>query len=478
MSGPKGGLVVPGILIAIRAAGAAIDLVAAANAARLRNLETAARQADQRRAESLQRSVGATTVSPEVSKYAPEDAAQLTKQKNQTLDLIATGKRENEKAESLRREAETLRRRARQQRISSNLQQVQGALRMEREAEDKLRKALEHNKRAQNAFDSANAIGNTFIRNSDQSRQIAAEREAATKIAEENQRKAASSHSTINGLTTSINALRHEKFAPGEFQPLATEIKSFQQAFDSKNFALAAKTGESLSVKLRAFEQRVSNLQTAFETAQIAAQNSLTAAKQEIAPLDRAELIRWTGEDDRVNKAYSQLDAAAKMIDAEQFSDAEKRIAASLTELRQIAQMAESNRVASEQRSALTEVIMNALYEQGYDAPTYYYNQQKSDGSDVEFSDLTIFAKAPGERGDMRMNIDLEGKVKLEVEGIAEGEETVCHQLIQDLQKGVGDEIDFQMTDWGRAANVDANAKVAVRQQEKTQEKTRERQHG
>ena len=35
--------------------------------------------------------------------------------------------------------------------------------------------------------------------------------------------------------------------------------------------------------------------------------------------------------------------------------------------------------------------IMNALYEQGYDAPTYYYAQQKGDGSDVEFSDLTIF---------------------------------------------------------------------------------------
>jgi hypothetical protein len=119
---------------------------------------------------------------------------------------------------------------------------------------------------------------------------------------------------------------------------------------------------------------------------------------------------------------------------------------------------------------------MNALYEQGYDAPTYYYTQQKPDGSDVEFSDLTIFAKAPGNRGDMRMNINLEGNVKLEVEGIAEGEETVCHQLIQDLQKGVAGDMDFRMTDWGRAANVDTNAKVAVRQQEKTQEKSRERQ--
>lgn len=478
MSGPKGGLIVPGILIAISAARAAIELAAAANAARLRNLETAARRADQRKAETLQRTVDAATISPEVTKYAPEDAAQLTEQKRQALALITTGKRENERAESLRREAETLRQRAQRQRNSSSLPQVQDALRLERDAENKLREALECNRRAQNAFDSADAVGNSFMRHSDQSRQIAAEREAAAKIEEENQRRAVLAQSEINGLASSIGTLRHEKFAPGEFQPLSTEAESFRRAFASQDFAQAARLGEGLCPRLRVFEQKVSSLQTAFETAQIAAQNSLTAAKQEIDSLDRAELARWTGEDDAVSRAYSRHDAAAKMIDSEQFAEAENEIAASLAELRRIAEKAEKNKIASEQRSALTDVIMNALYEQGYDAPTYYYTQQKQDGSDIEFSDLTIFAKAPGERGDMRMNIDLDGKVKLEVEGIAEGEETVCHRLIQDLQQGVAGEIDFQMTDWGRAANVDTNAKVAVRQQEKTQERTRDRQNG
>ena len=42
----------------------------------------------------------------------------------------------------------------------------------------------------------------------------------------------------------------------------------------------------------------------------------------------------------------------------------------------------------------------------------------------------------------------------------------------------VNEEIDFQMTDWGRAAGVDSAAKVAMREQAKEQEKTRERQHG
>ena len=71
---------------------------------------------------------------------------------------------------------------------------------------------------------------------------------------------------------------------------------------------------------------------------------------------------------------------------------------------------------------------------------------------------------------------DLDGKVRLEVEGIAEGEEAACHQLVTDLQKGVGDEIDFVMTDWGRAAGIDSEAKVAIREQIRTQEKTRDRQ--
>ena len=476
MSGPKDGLIVPGLVLAIRATGALIELAAAANAARLRRLQTAEHQDAKRKTESLRQSIDTTTIPQTVATYAPQDAAHLTEQRKQTLELIATGNRESDLAESLRREAEELRGRSRQLRSNGTLSQVEGALRMEREAENKLQKALEHSGRAKNAFDSAMSTGNRFTQNVDNIQRIAAEREAAAKIAEENQRRAVSSNSEIDGLATSIHSLNHEKFAPGEYRALSTEIETFRRAFTAKNFAEAAKIGETLGPRLRTFQQRASSLQMAFETAQTAAKNALDAAKQEIAPLDKSEMIRWTGEDELVHSAYSRLDAAITMIDAEQFSEAEIAIAASLNDLRRIAKTAEGNQAASGQRAALADVIMNALYEQGYDAPTYYYMRQKSDGSDVEFSDLTIFAKAPGNRGDMRMNIDLAGKVKLEVEGIAEGEETVCHQLVQDLQKGVGDEMDFQITDWGRAANVDPNAKVVVRQQTQTQEKDRERQ--
>ena len=479
MSGPKGGAIVPGITLAIIAARGLIDAIAAANAARQRSIQAAAQQANRKQAESLQRSMDATVIPQSVTKYAPKDAEQLAEQRDKTLDLIATGKRENEKAESLQREAETLRSRAQRQRGSSTLSQVQEALRLEREAADKLQKAAEHSGRAKNAFDSATSIGNRFTQNIGNAQRIAAEREAAAKIAEENQRKASSSNSEIGGLTDTINALNHEKFAPGEFRVLSAEVETFRRAFNSKDFATAAKTGEGLAAWLRTLEQKVSTQQTAFETAQIAAQNSLAAAKEEIAPLDRAELLRWSGEEKLVADAYSQLESAEKMIASEQFAESESAAAASVNTLRRLAKTTEDNKSAAQQRTALADVIMNALYEQGYDAPTYYYTQQKPDGSDVEFSDLTIFAKAPGNRGDMRMNIDLEGKVKLDVEGIMEGEGAVCVKLLQDLQNGVAGEMDFQITDWGHIVKPgDANKEVVVQTQTTTQEQTRERHGG
>ena len=503
MSGPKAADVRPKLRRAVEAVNQLMQ-ESAKNADRLRNLGTADLRNSEKMADTLQRSMNATNIPPAVSQYAPEDAAQLSRQKQEADTLIATGEREAKRADDLRREAESLQSRSRQMMdnvrrttddVSRRLdrstghymhaedrmatqarQDAQTALQIEKQAADKLRDALDHGRRAKNAFDSAIAIGNRFTQNVSNIQRIATERESAAKIAEENQRRASTSNSEIGGLTEAINSLSHAKFAPGEFQTFSSDIESFRRAFSSQNFAEAAKTGEGLAARLRTFEQKVSSLQTAFETAQIAAQNALASASEEIAPLDRNELIRWSGEDAAVAGAYSRLETAAGMLASEQFAEAETAAAASLEELRRIARTAEENKVASEQRYALAEVIMNALYEQGYDSPTYYYMQKKPDGSDVEFSDLAIFAKAPGDRGDMRMNINLEGKVNLEVENIAEGEEGVCVELIQNLQKGVGDEIDFQMTDWGRGSNANPQAKVAVQTQMQTQEITRQRQ--
>ena len=274
----------------------------------------------------------------------------------------------------------------------------------------------------------------------------------------------------------SLRKLNHEKFAAGEFSRLETMAKAFQEAFAQNDYATASSLGVPLAAELQSLNEKVMQRQNAFEAAQRSAQNNLNAAREEVASFQPASLAKWTGEEQGVNAAFDALAQAEVQIGAEKFADAESLTEKGLLAIRNYAKVAREHENAANQRMELAEVIMNALYEQGYDSPTFYYSQQNSAGEDVEFSDLTIFAKAPGVRGDMRMNIDLNGKVKLEVEGIAEGEETACHKLITDLQKSMSEEIDFQMTDWGRAASVDSNAKVAMRQQMKEQEKVRDRQ--
>lgn len=460
----------------------------------------------EQQADSLQNKLNELEISNDVFEFASRDARSLTDQKQEVADQIQKGKTECAKAQLLRREAEELHLQSLgiinkvardiakvQQKLDSTIlgwymdsensmaiqarSKAENALALEKKSAALMRDALDSSKKAKDAFQTADSLGRKLFKKSDNVIKMAQKQAEAARIEEENQRRSVAFSAEINSLTDSINALNHQKFLPNGFVTLTKEIANFQKLFNRKNFVETATLGENLVKQLRSFEQRATALQNAFEAAQIAAQNSLTAANREINTWDQNELARWTCADQAIAEAYARRNQANDLIQREMFPEAQEMIAQTLNELRNFALLAEKNKSNAEQRNELAEVIMNALYEQGYDAPTYYYSAQNPNGSDVEISDLTIFAKAPGVRGDMRMNIDLQGKVNLEVEGIAEGEETVCHQLIQDLQKGINQEIDFNMTDWGRAANVDANAKVTLRQQEKTQEKIRERQN-
>lgn len=504
MSGAKAAQVRPKIQKAIETAQKSLKIAEKNNEwlFSLNNLNSSSSEAQ---AVALSSDLEQKIVSDAAQRYCAEDVRFLEEQKQRISQCIAEGKAESQKAAQLRREAETLHARAVQimaevaqtgEQLAQALakkswyldhedamaanarRQANDALRMERESADKLRQALDHARLAKNAFDSVLSVGGQIRQNAAQLEKTAAERELAAKIAEENQRKAVSSESEINGIITSVQSLNHEKFCPGEFRAFSSDLTAFQKSMKAGDFTAASHTGETLLLRLREFYQKTSSLQSSFEAAQIAARNSLELAQAEIKQLNREEILRWIPDKDEFSAALLQISSAHELIQREMFTDAEKNIAVGLKSIRDNVQKSEMNKAASEQRFALAEVIMDALYEQGYDSPTYYYTKQNSDSSDVEFSDLTVFAKSPGKKGDMRLNIDLVGNVKLEVEGIADGEEAVCHQLIQDLQKGVGNEIDFQMTDWGRASRVDTNAKIAIRNQEKSQQKTRERQNG
>ncbi|MDO5580817.1 MAG: hypothetical protein Q4G69_06750 [Planctomycetia bacterium] len=503
MSGPKGAQVRPKIQRVIDNAHRSID-IAKKNNAKLSEISALASQDLESKADSLIDSIS-DEVPDNIQKYCAEDAQYLRNRKVNILNSIRRGKEGARMADQLMKEAEAAQVKALQimndaVEIASDVSNkinslfaieslyerdanrardmVSDAERLEREATDKIHQALNHAQKAKSAFDSAILDGDRYTRDLTTIQKSVEEKSAAEKILEENKRKAVSSQSEIQALLKNIESLNHEKFTPGEFQSFAAEIASFQKSMNENDYSSAAANGENLTARLRKFHQKASALQSKYESERIAAQNRFDAAKKEIQQLDQNEIMQWTENKDEIDNAFRQIDLAKDLIHQEKFTEAETIISTNLDSIRAAAKKAHENKMASEERSNLAEVIMNALYEQGYDAPAYYYAKQTSDGKDIEFSDLTIFAKSPGQKGDMRMQIDLAGKVKLEVEGIAEGEEAVCHQLILDLQKGVGSEIDFKMTDWGRAAKVNPDSRIQVKEQEKIQEKTRERQNG
>ena len=503
MSGPKAADVQPKLRRAVEEIGKQVDQ-ARRNAERLSKIEAVDLDAGIRATEEIERKVAANPLTDTIRRHASEEVSALERQRAVFREKMELARREQEKAAELRREAVRLHNQADQllrgavsaaqtaarglatsfgwdlriedRKATQARQQAKEALRLERAASESIRRALDHKKNAKSAYDAARVLGRQHLEKFNSVSTQAAEQEKAERIAEENQRNAMAGKSGTDALLASIHGLRHEKFAPGELAALQPAVAEFRGAFDRKDYAAAAEISSGLLPRLRTLEQKVMQRQNEFDAAMLSAQNALKAAREEISVLDRNELIRWTAEEQAVNNAFDAISGAEERIAAEQFGEAEALIGPSLEAIRKFAAAAEERSNAAAQRMELAEVIMNALYEQGYDSPTYYYAQQNAAGADVEFSDLTIFAKAPGVRGDMRMNIDLDGKVRLEVEGIAEGEEAACHQLVTDLQKGVGDEIDFVMTDWGRAAGIDSEAKVAIREQIRTQEKTRERQ--
>jgi hypothetical protein len=128
-------------------------------------------------------------------------------------------------------------------------------------------------------------------------------------------------------------------------------------------------------------------------------------------------------------------------------------------------------------RQVIVSAINAALKDLQYDAPDTKF--VPTDGvENTKLGNITIFAKSKGETGDMRLAIDLNGKVNLEVADIPEGKEAECHNAITNLQSKVADIADLQITDWGRAKGVTPEKKGKIPEKTKVQEQTRQMQGG
>lgn len=352
------------------------------------------------------------------------------------------------------------------------------ALQIQKQVGKTIRKSADETRTARNLFDTVSALVTQIRRDSDHVIEDAQRRAAAQRIAEENQRDATQQHGSLLAATGELSKLNHQKFSPGGLDQLRSRIDQHAQLFTSGNYSKAKMLGDAIVPQMQALLDDVQQKQMDWTNAKNAASNDLHAVLDEVQTIDRSKLDTWTGDSVAVDASYDMVESAKVAFENEDFARCQIEVASAVKSIRDFSSLSEQNERQSRQRQEIAEAIMQTLYDQNYDAPQWYLAGQTADGHPDPLSGLVVFAKSPGEKGDMRMSIDLSGTVVLEVQNIPEGEEGMCQKLITGLQQGLAGEVNFAMTDWGRAANVKAGPlnvpKARTQQQDRTIERERE----
>ncbi len=119
-----------------------------------------------------------------------------------------------------------------------------------------------------------------------------------------------------------------------------------------------------------------------------------------------------------------------------------------------IIQEAATNREAADRNQRVANAIMQALCDRHYNTPNFG-NLQGSD----PLSGIQIRADVPNRdgRGNIRIDIQLDGTTVFEVENVPEGEERVCRDVIAGVGEALATSgLELKITDWGRATGAGA----------------------
>jgi CBS-domain-containing membrane protein len=180
--------------------------------------------------------------------------------------------------------------------------------------------------------------------------------------------------------------------------------------------------------------------------------SNIAAAKSEIVQENVLLINDWINED-AVRLLEEHQEKADQAMAAKRYKEASLLAQETVAMYRQFFDTALRTKQQFENREIITDAIVAALNDLQYDEPDVNY-EPKEGIDNAMFGNITIFAKSKGESGDMRLAIDLEGGMKLDVVGIPEGKESECHNAITNLQSKIKEVVDFDITDWGRAKNV------------------------
>lgn len=122
-----------------------------------------------------------------------------------------------------------------------------------------------------------------------------------------------------------------------------------------------------------------------------------------------------------------------------------------------------------EMRDELAAVLAATLEQRNYDKCDAYL--QPGPGGDER--PLVIYANNPSNTAHVRLTLLLDGRMTVEVDGVAEGEEEICVDVLESFKKAVTDSGDeFVVHDAGRAAH------FLERLREKSRQRQQERERG
>ncbi|MDR2754586.1 MAG: hypothetical protein LBC20_02665 [Planctomycetaceae bacterium] len=182
------------------------------------------------------------------------------------------------------------------------------------------------------------------------------------------------------------------------------------------------------------------------------AKSNIAAAKSEIVQENITLINDWISND-AVRLLKEHQEKAVQVFHTDHYEEASLFAQESVAMYRQFLDTALRLKQQFANREIITDAIVAALNDLQYDEPDVNY-EPKEGVENTMLGNITIFAKSKGETGDIRLAIDIDGKVDLDVADIPEGKETECHGAIINLQSKVADVVDFQITNWGRAKNV------------------------
>lgn len=209
----------------------------------------------------------------------------------------------------------------------------------------------------------------------------------------------------------------------------------------------------------------------------------LAALKEEVVGLEVEpdggwdEVRRWVKSRDVVEESQRLMGTAKRFLDAGDLNAAQAAIGQAESHRAAAVTEAEQNRRDAERTQQIADAIMQALSDRKYDAPKFGFLKEGD-----PLSGIQVRADVPNRdgRGNIRVDIHLDGRTEFDVENIDEDDEQPCRDVLGGLTEALAQEgLQLDITDWSRAkeaqSSVGQELKIPVRERESERERERGR---